>query len=63
MVKKLTPAQVALLKERKGTCIDTYKPFLALLDAQLIKASDAPYGRKNWVITADGDKRLAEIES
>lgn len=61
MAKKLTPAQAALLKEREGTCIDTYRPMLALVDAELITASDAPYGRKHWIINAEGEKRLAEL--
>lgn len=62
MATKLSPAQVALLKERKGRFIDSYKPGRKLIELGLVDASSEPnsYGYYSWTINAAGEVVLAE---
>ncbi|MYM92536.1 hypothetical protein [Duganella vulcania] len=59
MKSKLTPAQMALLKERTGSCIDTYKPYLKLKELGLVDSTPRGYSNVEWRITANGEQMLA----
>lgn len=56
---KLTPAQLALLQEKKGGFIDTYKPGLKLIELGLIDVIGKGYYR--WTINAAGEELLAMV--
>ncbi|RUE86359.1 hypothetical protein IPC1135_29770 [Pseudomonas aeruginosa] len=56
---KLTPAQIALLAERKGTFIDTYKPGMKLIELALVDASKSKFGVYSWAINSAGETFLA----
>lgn len=56
MRAKLTPAQIELLKERTGYCIDRYKPFLKLKELGLIGSKPRRFNNVERMITAVGEK-------
>ena len=61
---KLSPAQSALLGERAGRFIPTYKPGLRLIDLGLIDAAQKmPNGVFKWVINAAGENVLAALNA
>lgn len=60
MATKLSSAQLALLKERQGRFIDTYKPGRKLMELGLIDATETKGGGYfNWSINAAGEALLA----
>lgn len=63
MAKKLTTAQVAMLMERKGSTVASYRPFIALRDAGCIDVKVGSFGRVDWIISGEGEKRLNELAS
>jgi hypothetical protein len=56
---KLTPAQITLLVERKGTFKESYKPGMKLIELALVDASKSRFGVYSWVINAAGEAFLA----
>lgn len=58
MQKLLSPAQITLLKERRGSCIDSYKPYLKLKELGLIESTPRGFNNVEWTITAAGEKML-----
>ncbi|MFT6641381.1 MAG: hypothetical protein ACJAUZ_002385 [Flavobacteriaceae bacterium] len=59
---KLSPAQLELLKEQNGSCVERYKPYLKLLELGLINSHKTTYNVK-WEINANGKQFLASLES
>ncbi|TXT27856.1 MAG: hypothetical protein FD131_3538 [Rhodocyclaceae bacterium] len=60
MATKLSSAQLALLKEREGRFIDSYKPGRKLMELGLIDATETKGGGSfNWSISAAGEAFLA----
>lgn len=60
MTTKLSPAQLALLKERQGRFIDTYKPGRKLMELGLIDGTETKSGGSfNWTINQAGEAILA----
>jgi len=56
---KLTPAQLALLKEKSGGFIDSYKPGLKLIELKLIDVTGNGY--YHWTINTAGEELLAMV--
>lgn len=64
MALKLSSAQLALLKERKGQFIETYKPGRKLMELGLVDAFETKGGSYfKWAINAAGEAFLADTPS
>jgi len=56
---KLTPAQITLLTERKGTFNESYRPGMKLIELALVDASKSKFGVYTWAINGAGEAFLA----
>lgn len=55
---KLSPAQIALLEAKEGSCVSKYKPCLKLRDLGLVTVVPGAYDNITWKITPAGEQYL-----